>query len=1409
MKTKMFCKRTVSLLIVLITIVSMCTVAFISSSAAETDTAATSATLPAGTKLWLKPNSNWTQDNARFACYFFNDSAGLKAWHSAFYDETQNAYWVTSPTTGSYSQFIWCRMNPANSTNDWSNKWSQTSNLTYNGTNNCYTVKDGTWDNGGGTWSTITEVVETDPPATEPETDPVTSPATEPSTTPGGSTTKLSKLYFGLKYNLRHYGAVVICTLDDDTTQEVIIKQENITGDELVTVSAYVSNWGIDEDFCIYRVEIPNNTKSVQFRVSHNSTEEEWTCVQNGDHTIANYVYEDELFAYFEYGQVHQTKVFSHDEFVADDSKEEIPDDPEIPTEPTEPSEPGTTQRIYFRDDATGWHLTDQDAKIFVKDSSNVAHEMIETIDTRSGHTLWYADVAVGSTVEFYRTSVFFDESNFANGNAANNSNYWGKWTASNRGTNTVYCATGVNNGTGTGSWKSYTVAIPGDTIENYWFGIWADTKGDGNVETAVKWFDVGDKSNYKLFLPSYVDMNAVKLYTSFTDLRINGTAFTNGSTISLTNGTKYTLTFKQTSDASETDKTGYLTVYNSTGTASMLMNCDTPLFTGLTNENINSNAWPSGKSWGEKYISEYKDVISTGGSYYFYGENGSQINTSTKLKKLKGRGNSSFESSIRVYGKYAYNITTDAKEQLAEGATKSKKWCLLANNVDHTMMRNTLVYNIADEIGLSYAPNTRLIDLYDNGNYLGAYIITEKVEYGGGNTLMGDLNNLDDANEDANPNIDDLSQAVMDNYTAPTGGTYKYQYTAGMATPADYQNYNFLLEFELQTRYENELSWFVSKRTGQAVVVKYPEIASQTEMEWIINQFDAAESAIYEGSTENLDTISKYIDVDSFVKMYLIQELTLNLDACATSYYIYNDLSNKGENGGRLTASPVWDYDWTMGAYAKGDSGQYKSIFNGSGYTDNINVCYPDQMFVKYKGLKTGADDTKYTKNNYNFQAKLANNTEFWEECRSFFTNTMWWVLADYVDTDNFGTTDAGKLTGPWLNSFKSSLNMNDARWGALTFKGDNWGTKVTSDYDDYANNGWSNVSNFMVTNNYTSGNDTSSYENTVYYLNDWLIRRLNYLQLQDVYDPSLLEFTFKEADFSGKVDSKNGTLTITPTATIIFENAELPKAQYQYTVYVDGNAVAEATNIPATTESVTFPITPGTHNVYVSVSVIAYPNNYVDTATKPFTYQPDAQVVTFTTKFKSSSSYRYQPSVSVNNGTPVAMTKGTSIGFNQANTQEYFWYTFDVTISNEADVALKFTNRYSLNATITLVARSFVQGDAYCFGVDNLNNGTEVVDLTSKPEYVQNFKQTATHMVATDAEISELATTMINGKNEILGNTDGDGDLSILDATNTQFYLAKKVDLSSTSAQLADYNLDETVSIMDVTLTQTYLAQ
>ena len=80
------------------------------------------------TKLYLKANSAWEKDGARFAAYFFGNG---DKWVSMTVVAGQtNLYEVAIPTDKSYPSVIFCRMNGGNQTNNWGNRWNQTEDLT-------------------------------------------------------------------------------------------------------------------------------------------------------------------------------------------------------------------------------------------------------------------------------------------------------------------------------------------------------------------------------------------------------------------------------------------------------------------------------------------------------------------------------------------------------------------------------------------------------------------------------------------------------------------------------------------------------------------------------------------------------------------------------------------------------------------------------------------------------------------------------------------------------------------------------------------------------------------------------------------------------------------------------------------------------------------------------------------------------------------------------------------------------------------------------------------------------------------------------------------------------------------------------------------------------------------------------
>ena len=1050
------------------------------------------------------------------------------------------------------------------------------------------------------------------------------------------------------------------------------------------------------------------------------------------------------------------------------------------------------TRRIYFQDGTTEKWIGNLDANVTVTVGDKTIL-MKESIDTLTGLKTWYADVD-----ETVTSGYTFKRAKFIGGDT------WNTWSAGYDASKPLYKATG----NGTGSWQANVNAADG-SVSNFWAGLYCDTKGNADPADFVRIYEK-DSTNYYLYLPSYVDLKNAKIYSTYYSATIKGGAYTTAkkiysntdtsvpygieNTLNLVNDGTFELKFKYTSGAAEQTKT--LHVKQTQKTAALLLTTNEELYTGLVaNDNSGNPTFGGDATYSP---SEYKEAITTKGTYSMYSEKGAQIvGDNNKVKKIKGRGNSSFEASMRLYGKYAYNLSLDKKAKFVDGANKSKKWCLLANNADESMLRTTLVFKIAEEVGVAYAPKTRLIDFYDNGKYLGAYVIAEKVEYGG-NTMMETAPNgeevvsLDSVNEEfAGDKYADIEEADRSEgeFTTSLGHEYTFQYTdyatiVGQDVPEEtYKAGDFVMEFELYDRYKAEASWFVEPTTGQAVCMKYPEFASESEMKWIIEQFDQMWDAVYNNKVSQFEAVA---DTASFSKTYLIQELTMNLDSAATSYYVTG-----GAHFDKLIAAPVWDYDWSCGDYYMS-----KQLADGSTVTmDNY-----DKFFVSNKSINT--DQGKDQKDVYTkcFEAKLCEMTGFWTENEKQWQNLFVPTLSKYIDM-NRADGDSGVLLTELYPAFKSAAEMNESRWNAMGNLYDShgasyWGTKCTSTYK----------TDLMVGSDIASGN-TINYYNTVSYLNDWLAARKNKMDLELRHGE--YQYIFGESSFTCTAPDADKVITVTPALSITQGNEVVQ--DIKYTIYVNGKAkgtfdymVDDAVNAQQVT------LAAGTNEVYVEFYPADMPDMKKELDAQEIIIAEPGGEVELTIYFKSSDSLRYLPTVTVD-GKDKVMNKGNLIKTNENQTQTFSWYSAKVDAVLGESLTLKFTNAIGMRATVTVES---VEYQDYYFGADNLNTATEAYDYTTNgaEEPVRNFVRNATNLVYNSSNgisNTSLAYTSIGGTQYVLGDVDGDGELTILDVTAVQKDLAKVESLEGVSKSLGDFLLDGDLSIADGTAIQKFLCK
>lgn len=227
----------------------------------------------------------------------------------------------------------------------------------------------------------------------------------------------------------------------------------------------------------------------------------------------------------------------------------------------------------------------------------------------------------------------------------------------------------------------------------------------------------------------------------------------------------------------------------------------------------------------------------------------------------FKGRGNSSWTH----YEKKGYQIKFDKKTSVL-GMAKAKKWVLLANACDDSMMRNKLAFDLADQLGMTYVPDCAYVDLWINGEYRGTYLVCEKVELG--TTRL---------------NLNDPKGVLME---------------------------------QDEAFYAAEDIWIQNNSTGKHFVVK--ESVTEDDpalLREAVKGFDEALDAFMEylakrpTETVTLQDLSQYIDVGSFLQYYLVNEYTLNRESVVSSFYWYKD----GDQD-VLHLGPVWDFDTCMG---------------------------------------------------------------------------------------------------------------------------------------------------------------------------------------------------------------------------------------------------------------------------------------------------------------------------------------------------------------------------------------------------------------------------------------------------------------------------------------------------------------
>lgn len=303
----------------------------------------------------------------------------------------------------------------------------------------------------------------------------------------------------------------------------------------------------------------------------------------------------------------------------------------------------------------------------------------------------------------------------------------------------------------------------------------------------------------------------------------------------------------------------------------------------------------------GLAYVDGSKNNVVTDAAMALIAANGTSIYNGG-LTQLKARGNSTFTYAE----KKSYQIKLAEPSDLLGKQEQVKTWVLLASYFDATQMHDKLIKDLAAELGLAYTASCDWVNLYYDGEYRGVYLLSEKNSVGATSVAITDM-------EQAYERLNEGYGTDMTTALAENSYGQQYQYTKDLTEPENITG-GYLIE--LNHEMWDEVSGFKT-RQGVAFNVKSPEWCGNAAMKYISEYYQAFEDAVYAtddtGAYTGYNTgtgkyFYDYVDMDSLVKVFLLQELALNCDGFISSVYFYKDAD------GKMFAGPIWDQDMTFG---------------------------------------------------------------------------------------------------------------------------------------------------------------------------------------------------------------------------------------------------------------------------------------------------------------------------------------------------------------------------------------------------------------------------------------------------------------------------------------------------------------
>lgn len=291
-----------------------------------------------------------------------------------------------------------------------------------------------------------------------------------------------------------------------------------------------------------------------------------------------------------------------------------------------------------------------------------------------------------------------------------------------------------------------------------------------------------------------------------------------------------------------------------------------------------------------QEITSKEVEITST---VYIISQDGTNLLVDTETG-VRGRGNASWN-----FEKKPYRLKFSQKRSPLGAPAEAKKWTLLSNHGDKTLMRNILAFEVSRRMGLAYTPFCYPVDVIVNGEYRGCYQLCDQV--------------------DVRPNrVDVTEMKTSDNSGTNLTGGYLIEIDAYAST--------------------TEKVYFYSNH-GTPVTIKSPDDEDITaqQRQYIENYFNTMEASVFASNyTDVTNGYRKYLDLDSYLRHFIVGEFIGNTDTY-WSVYMYKE---RGDD--RFYVGPVWDCDLAFEndyrTYPINDTNDFLYCGKSSGASEAVN---------------------------------------------------------------------------------------------------------------------------------------------------------------------------------------------------------------------------------------------------------------------------------------------------------------------------------------------------------------------------------------------------------------------------------------------------------------------------------------